>query len=119
MGQSLNLYLASPSGKQLHEIYMRAWKKGLKTTYYLRTLAATQVEKSTVDINRWGIQPRWMKNVSPSSAVQIRRGAFKEAGLAPLAGSHESQTVPAPLALPSAASPATACSLDDDCEACQ
>ncbi|GER85534.1 ribonucleoside-diphosphate reductase [Thermogemmatispora aurantia] len=119
MGQSLNLYLASPSGKQLHEIYMRAWKKGLKTTYYLRTLAATQVEKSTVDINRWGIQPRWMKNVSPSSAVQIRRGAFKEASRAPLAGSHESQTEPAPLTLPSPASPAAVCSLDDDCEACQ
>ncbi|MBX5457185.1 MAG: ribonucleoside-diphosphate reductase subunit alpha [Thermogemmatispora sp.] len=119
MGQSLNLYLASPSGKQLHEIYMRAWKKGLKTTYYLRTLAATQVEKSTVDINRWGIQPRWMKNVSPSSAIQIRRGAFKEASQPPQAGSHESQTEAAPVTLPSAASPAAACSLDDDCEACQ
>ncbi|WP_422877895.1 ribonucleoside-diphosphate reductase subunit alpha [Ktedonosporobacter rubrisoli] len=73
MGQSLNLYLSEPSGKKLHETYMLAWKKGLKTTYYLRTLAATQVEKSTVDINRWGIQPRWMKNASPSSEVQVAR----------------------------------------------
>jgi ribonucleoside-diphosphate reductase alpha chain len=44
----------------------------LKTTYYLRTLAATQVEKSTLDVNRFGIQPRWMKNKS-ASARRIER----------------------------------------------
>jgi ribonucleoside-diphosphate reductase alpha chain len=46
--QSLNLYLASPSGRALDELYRLAWHKGLKTTYYLRTQAATQVEKSTL-----------------------------------------------------------------------
>jgi ribonucleoside-diphosphate reductase alpha chain len=46
--QSLNLYLASPSGRTLDELYRLAWHKGLKTTYYLRTQAATQVEKSTL-----------------------------------------------------------------------
>ncbi len=46
--QSLNLYLAAPSGKQLDEMYRGAWHMGLKTTYYLRTVAATQVEKSSV-----------------------------------------------------------------------
>jgi ribonucleotide reductase alpha subunit len=51
MGQSLNLYLEEASGKKLHDLYLLAWKKGLKTTYYLRTRAATQIEKSTVDIN--------------------------------------------------------------------
>jgi len=90
MGQSLNLYLSNPSGRKLHDMYMLAWEKGLKTTYYLRTLAATQVEKSTVDINRFGIQPRWMKNKSASSEVEVRR------------------TEP------------SACRIDDpDCEACQ
>src|SRR5678816_1378329 len=49
-GQSLNLYLAEPSGRKMHEMYLLAWQKGLKTTYYLRTLAATQVEKSTLDV---------------------------------------------------------------------
>ncbi len=44
--QSLNLYLALPSGKKLDEIYKLAWKRGLKTTYYLRTLGASQAEKS-------------------------------------------------------------------------
>jgi ribonucleoside-diphosphate reductase alpha chain len=43
--QSLNLYLAAPSGKKLDELYKLAWVKGLKTTYYLRTLGASQAEK--------------------------------------------------------------------------
>lgn len=90
MGQSLNLYLAQPSGKKLGEMYFLAWHKGLKTTYYLRTLAATQVEKSTLDINRFGVQPRWMKNKSASSEITIER-------------------------TPESA----ACNLSSDCEACQ
>ncbi|MCX8514997.1 MAG: ribonucleoside-diphosphate reductase subunit alpha [Burkholderiales bacterium] len=45
--QSLNLYLAQPSGRKLDELYKLAWIRGLKTTYYLRTLAATSAEKST------------------------------------------------------------------------
>lgn len=45
--QSLNIYLAQPSGKKLDEIYKLAWVRGLKTTYYLRTLGASQVEKTT------------------------------------------------------------------------
>ena len=49
MGQSLNLYMAAPSGKKLDEMYRMAWKKGLKTTYYLRSLGATAVEKSTIN----------------------------------------------------------------------
>lgn len=96
-GQSLNLYLAEPSGRKLNEMYLLAWEKGLKTTYYLRSLAATQVEKSTVDVNRFGIQPRWMKNRSESSNIEVDRGP-------------ELVTATAP----------QACSIDDpDCEACQ
>ncbi|MCL6262715.1 ribonucleoside-diphosphate reductase subunit alpha [Craterilacuibacter sp. RT1T] len=45
--QSLNIYMAGASGKKLDELYKHAWVKGLKTTYYLRTLAATSAEKST------------------------------------------------------------------------
>ncbi len=90
MGQSLNLYLAKPSGRMLNDMYLLAWRKGLKTTYYLRTLAATQIEKSTVDVNRFGIQPTWMKNVSPSAYVRPQRAEAAEA-----------------------------CNLGEDCEACQ
>jgi ribonucleoside-diphosphate reductase alpha chain len=45
--QSLNIYLAGASGKKLDETYKLAWIRGLKTTYYLRTLGATSAEKST------------------------------------------------------------------------
>jgi ribonucleoside-diphosphate reductase alpha chain len=99
MGQSLNLYLATPSGKKLNEMYQFAWRKGLKTTYYLRGLGATQVEKSTLDVNKRGIQPRWMKNKSASSNITLQR----DDNDAPLAS-------PVP----------KACSITDpDCEACQ
>jgi ribonucleoside-diphosphate reductase alpha chain len=80
MGQSLNLYLAEPNGRKLADMYMLAWEKGLKTTYYLRTLAATQIEKSTLDVNRRGMQPRWMKNRSASSNIKVERTAEPEAG---------------------------------------
>jgi ribonucleoside-diphosphate reductase alpha chain len=91
MGQSLNLYLGQPSGKRLDEMYKYAWVAGLKTTYYLRSLGATQVEKSTVDINKFGVQPRWMKNASASSEIGVERQPEVQA-----------------------------CSIDDpDCEACQ
>jgi ribonucleoside-diphosphate reductase alpha chain len=46
--QSLNLYVAEPSGPALDALYTLAWRRGLKTTYYLRTLGATHVERSTV-----------------------------------------------------------------------
>lgn len=91
MGQSLNLYVQTRSGKQLDEMYKMAWLQGLKTTYYLRSLGATQVEKSTVDINKFGIQPRWMKNKSESSKLAVDRPAAEKT-----------------------------CSIDDpDCESCQ
>jgi len=73
MGQSMNLFLAEPSGKKMHEMYFAAWKKGIKTTYYLRALAATTIEKSTTDINKRGLQPRWMKNKSASSNIVVDR----------------------------------------------
>ncbi len=48
--QSLNLYIAQPSGKKLDALYRAAWLRGLKTTYYLRSLGATDAEKSTVNM---------------------------------------------------------------------
>lgn len=48
--QSLNLYIADPSGKKLDALYRHAWKRGLKTTYYLRSRSATHVEKSTLKV---------------------------------------------------------------------
>ena len=45
--QSLNIYMSGVSGKKLDDTYKLAWKRGLKTTYYLRSLGATSAEKST------------------------------------------------------------------------
>ena len=47
--QSLNIYMAGASGKKLDEAYKLAWLRGLKTTYYLRSLGASSAEKSTVE----------------------------------------------------------------------
>jgi ribonucleoside-diphosphate reductase alpha chain len=62
MGQSLNLYIAAPSGRKLNDMYLHAWESGLKTTYYLRSVAANTIEKSTSQA-----RPSW-----------VRQGAKKE-----------------------------------------
>lgn len=109
MGQSLNLYLGQPSGKRLDDMYRLAWQKGLKTTYYLRTLGATNVEQSTVDINKFGVQPRWMKNKSASGDVHVQRQAT---------GTTNQSTDD--FKINEQQPEIKACRLDDpDCEACQ
>lgn len=52
--QSLNIFFRGTSGKELSDIYFHAWEMGLKTTYYLRSLGASQVEKSTVSVAEYG-----------------------------------------------------------------
>ena len=114
MGQSLNLYVAEPNGRQLSDIYTLAWRKGLKTTYYLRSRGATQAEKSTLDVNRFGIQPRWMKSYSASRGIALDRKVI-------------GQPIPVTAIEPSAtAATATTPSTDGlshepalDCDACQ
>jgi len=107
MGQSLNLYVARPDGRRISAMYQRAWRAGLKTTYYLRSRAATQVEKSTLDVNRRGLQPRWMKAKSASGDIHVERPDPDAQRLSPSTSSPVSSDLPA-------------CDLDDDsCEACQ
>ena len=50
--QSVNLFLGSPNLKTLSHMYRDAWRKGLKTTYYLRTLGASNIEKATVTMKQ-------------------------------------------------------------------
>lgn len=52
--QSLNIFYGGTSGKVLSDIYQYAWSLGLKTTYYLRTLGASRIEKSTVNLAKFG-----------------------------------------------------------------
>ncbi len=89
--QSLNLYIGNANGKKLDLTYRMAWYSGLKTTYYLRSIAATTTEKSTI-------------NQGSLNAVSVQAESAQEVP----------QELGAPAPVPEA------CSLDDpDCEACQ
>jgi len=71
--QSLNLYIAGASGKKLDVTYRMAWSwfRGLKTTYYLRSLAATGTEKSTVDAGRLNAVAKAAPAAEPPKACSI------------------------------------------------
>ncbi len=99
--QSLNIYMPGASGKKLDDTYKLAWLRGLKTTYYLRTISATHAEKSTITSGR-------MNAVSSSSESAGGMSAMDKAAAT-------AQTM--------MAQPATDikfCAIDDPgCEACQ
>jgi len=66
--QSHNIFLQGVSGKKLHDVYFAAWRSGLKSTYYARTLGASQVEKSTLDAKVFGFtQRREYAEVQPTT----------------------------------------------------
>jgi ribonucleoside-diphosphate reductase alpha chain len=101
--QSLNIYMAGASGKKLDDTYKLAWLRGLKTTYYLRTMGATHAEKSTVKAGK--LNSVASGNTSDSGSMNAMDAAAATA--------HAQLT----------ASPATDikfCAIDDPgCEACQ
>ena len=68
--QSHNVFMKGVSGKKLDHIYTTAWKLGLKTTYYLRTLAASQIEKSTLDAKKFGYTQK--RTYVATTAVQTK-----------------------------------------------
>lgn len=67
--QSLNIFFNGTSGTELSELYLYAWEMGLKTTYYLRSLGATQVEKSTVSTAGTHLRKGVDKQGAPESVV--------------------------------------------------
>jgi ribonucleoside-diphosphate reductase alpha chain len=98
--QSLNIYMAGASGKKLDETYKFAWLRGLKTTYYLRTMGATHAEKSTI-------------NSGQLNAVSVEGGMSGAAIAAASAASAGSADI-------TVGSDVKFCSIDDpECEACQ
>ena len=68
--QSHNIFMKGTSGKKISDVYITAWKCGLKTTYYLRTLGATQVEKSTLGTQFGFTQKREYSNAGSSCGMQ-------------------------------------------------
>ena len=87
--QSLNLYMSEPSGKKLDNLYKLAWVRGLKTTYYLRSMGATHMEKSATDSGN-------------------NKGEVKTAGGFGLSATDSGSAAPKACSI-----------LDPDCEACQ
>jgi ribonucleoside-diphosphate reductase alpha chain len=80
--QSHNIFMKGVSGKRLHEVYMAAWKMGLKTTYYLRTLGASQIEKSTLDAGKFGFtQKRSYEKLESNAPVPIQPAAKAACGI--------------------------------------
>lgn len=69
--QSLNLYIAGADGKKLDRTYKMAWLRGLKTTYYLRALAATSTEKSTITTGALNA----VKPVAPVASAEFAQPA--------------------------------------------
>jgi ribonucleoside-diphosphate reductase alpha chain len=66
--QSLNIYMGGASGKRLDDTYKLAWKRGLKTTYYLRSMGATHAEKSTGKIGQLNAVPEGGTSTAAKSA---------------------------------------------------
>jgi ribonucleoside-diphosphate reductase alpha chain len=120
--QSLNIYMAGASGKRLHDTYMLAWERGLKTTYYLRTMGATSAEKSTSDrigqLNAVSVDGASSGGFSyattaPGAAPMMAAGIMAAASAAKASGQAAYADI-------SSEEGVKFCALDDpDCEACQ
>ena len=109
--QSLNIYMAGASGKKLDDTYKLAWLRGLKTTYYLRTMSATHAEKSTVASGRMNSVSSGQDGPSNSLAGARSLSALDIAA-ATAAAQIELAT--------NAATDVKFCGVDDPtCEACQ
>ncbi|MFV1852807.1 MAG: ribonucleoside-diphosphate reductase subunit alpha [Thalassospira sp.] len=124
--QSLNLYIANPSGKKLDDLYRLAWLRGLKTTYYLRSSAATHVEKSTLK----GTDGRLNAVANAPTAISTSATNIPSptsVSDTPIANRPSAVIATAPQSTAAQADAITsgevwgkACALDDpDCEACQ
>ena len=101
--QSLNIYMAGASGKKLDETYKLAWLRGLKTTYYLRTMSATHVEKSTVKAGKMN---------AVSSGPEAAAGGMSALEAAAVVAQAQRNSSPA--------TDIKFCAIDDPgCEACQ
>jgi ribonucleoside-diphosphate reductase alpha chain len=100
--QSLNIYMAGASGKKLDETYRLAWLRGLKTTYYLRTVGATHAEKATVTSGQ-------LNSVSSGAAAHAVSGSMLRGDAGAMAAQILEPT-----------SDVKFCAIDNpDCEACQ
>jgi len=103
--QSINIFTRSMSGKFISDAYKYAWKCGLKTTYYMRILGASAIEKSTIDLNKK------FESTPATEEIAIAAAAAVASAVGATAETEE---------LPASVMTSAACLLDDPtCEACQ
>lgn len=103
--QSLNIFYKGTSGRRLAELYMLAWHVGLKTTYYLRTQAASSVEKSTVDLQIIESAPIATAPIAPAATSAPIAASLPTVPAAPIM---PSASVELPIAPPITATPSPA-----------
>lgn len=113
--QSHNVFMKGVSGKKLNDIYIKAWRLGLKSTYYLRTLAASQIEKSTLDAKKFGFTQKREYGTMDTATVTVLETMTVNST------AQEIEPVEKLSTTSDQVMPATACSLssDPDCEVCQ
>ncbi len=116
--QSVNLWLKTPDLKTLSHMYRHAWKAGLKTTYYLRTLGASNIEKATINVKKE------MRGATGETKAETatRDAAILAASTAPFAGGPSSSAAASKKTYSDAEK--KACSIEtmkngEICEACQ
>ncbi len=130
--QSLNLFYDGTSGKEISDMYLYAWSMGLKTTYYLRTLGATGVEKSTLDLSKQKTLSGNTKHDLGNAHTPVAPKPEEKMQGVPLPLPKKEMPVPVPLPTPVKEPVAVAattntinstiklCKLNDpECEACQ
>ena len=114
--QSLNVYFSGSSGRELANIYDYAWEMGLKTTYYLRTLGASQVEKSTLSATEFGSTHKRDGGTPESIDTMIKSDVLLEPKKVELTAA---QKMAQAAFSDTKAAPKLCSILDPECEACQ
>lgn len=106
---SHNVFMKGVSGKMLNDIYIAAWNAGLKTTYYLRTLGASQIEKASLDANKFGFTQKRIYKSMDGAAAESPEVEQKEVMASEVVASDEAITA------------GVSCSIssDPECEVCQ
>ena len=87
--QSVNLFLGTPDLKSLSHMYRAAWRQGLKTTYYLRTLGASNIEKATVSMSQGQGKPLGNVADAPSAKKEYTEAEQKACSIAAMMNGEE------------------------------
>jgi ribonucleoside-diphosphate reductase alpha chain len=115
--QALNIFYKGSSGKEISEIYQYAWELGVKTTYYLRTLAASQVEKSTVSTTEFGSTHK--RGTSKPGDTPPVNQAVRDAIPSPIIPPKPAMSAPSPTVMVDGKEVKLCKISDPTCEACQ